>query len=131
MEERPNTHKVFDVNESLFGTELRQMRRAAHLNLVDLAKAAGCSVVYISQIERGEKPPPSAKLIEALVKRIGCIERLPEMLRLADHSRRAVEFALKNKSEELADMLLALKRKVEAGEVTDEVARQFRQLLGE
>ena len=112
-----------------FGTELRRIRRTAGFTLVDLAEAASCSVVYVSQIERGDKPPPSDERIKAMLIRLGCVERFPDMLALAARSRRAVEIALKNKSDEETNMLLALARKSEAGEITDAIAQQIRDLL--
>jgi transcriptional regulator with XRE-family HTH domain len=117
------------VNNSVFGKELRRLRREAGLTLVDLATAASCSVVYVSQVERGDKPPPSPQHIKAMLTRIGCPEKVLSMTILAAQSRRAVEIGLRNKSPQEADMLIALARKSEAGEITDEVVKKILGLL--
>lgn len=113
-----------------FGGELRRMRREVGLNLVDLAKVLDCSIVYVSDIERDRRNPPPPKAIEALLRRIGRLESLGEMLRLAAESRKSIEIPLTGQSDPLVtDLLVALARKVESGELTREVAERIRQMM--
>jgi transcriptional regulator with XRE-family HTH domain len=129
MAKNRSPHEVLNVSETPFGAELRRLRRAANLTLVDLAAAADCSVVYVSQVERGDKSPPTPQKIEAMLRRIGCPQRTEEMLALAARSRRAIEIGLKDKSAEETDMLLALQRKSEAGEISVDLAQRISELL--
>ena len=114
------------MSDITFGKELRRLRRSADLTLNDLATAAGCSVVYVSQIERGAKPPPSIVHISAMLKAIGCAEKFPDMVRLAIKSRKAVEFELKNRSPEETEMLVTLARSSdELGRLDPEFVQQI------
>ncbi len=52
--------------EHTFGTALREMRRAAKINQRELAEQIGLDFSYISKIENGKLPPPSADTVVAI-----------------------------------------------------------------
>jgi transcriptional regulator with XRE-family HTH domain len=117
------------VTTITFGQRLRQLRREAKLTLLDLADDKGCTIVYISAIERGEKNPPSPKVIEAILKKLGRLDLLDEMLLLALRSRKSIEIQLHDKSPEAAEMLACLARRVEQGDMPPELASEVLDLL--
>lgn len=49
-----------------FGGQLRSARERAGLGVRELARRVGMDPTYLSKVERGENPPPSAEIIEAL-----------------------------------------------------------------
>lgn len=112
-----------------FGVEIRRLRRQAGLTLADLAEAVGVSIVYVSQIERGDRHPPSPEGIRKLAARLGVPEQYGRLQALADRSRPSVEIALKGKTELEADMLLALARESEQGGLSPEAVEELLGIL--
>lgn len=53
---------------SKFGQTLRELRAAQQLGLRETATIAKISPAYLSRIERGKEPPPSATVILQLAK---------------------------------------------------------------
>ena len=49
-----------------FGTALREQRRKRKLTVSHLASLSGMSASYLSRIEHGQLPPPSAKIMHRL-----------------------------------------------------------------
>lgn len=115
--------------EKTFGTELRRLRRDAGLNLADLADAAGCSITFISEVERGRKNPPDPATIGKLLVRMGQESCYREMLVLAARARRSVEISTEGKSQEEADVLVALARSSDEGTLDPEILNEIRKLL--
>ena len=58
------------------GATIRENRIAQNLSVSDLAKKAGISQPYLSQVERGSKPPPS----EEVLVRIAAVLGIPAAL---------------------------------------------------
>ena len=54
--------------ENYFGSALREFRREAGLSQRDLAEKVGVDFSYISKIENGRLPPPSADTIVQICK---------------------------------------------------------------
>jgi transcriptional regulator with XRE-family HTH domain len=54
-----------------FGARLRQLRRAQHVNQRTLAARAGIDFTYLSKVETGAMPPPSADTIVKLARALG------------------------------------------------------------
>lgn len=52
----------------VFGEYLRQLRECRSLRQVDIAKSLGVSSVYVCDIEKGRRNPPSADKLDVLVK---------------------------------------------------------------
>lgn len=63
MSRKPKTPRI-SAEESLatFGSEVRELRLARQMTLVDLAKASGVSVSHLSAIERGSVNPSLEKI---------------------------------------------------------------------
>jgi transcriptional regulator with XRE-family HTH domain len=115
--------------KTLFGDRLRGLRRAKGLSLADLADALKCSIVFISDVERGKRNPPSPKKIRALLVRMGEQTRLLEMLKLAAQSRQSIEIPVEGKNDQVADMLVALARRCDEGGMDDALARKIKDIL--
>ena len=115
--------------KSLFGEELRRLRRAKEMSLADLSDAIGCSIVYTSDVERGKRNPPSPDKIRKLLAKLGVEERLAEMLKLAAQSRQSIEIPVEDKNDQVADMLVALARRCDEGSMDDELAKKIKEIL--
>lgn len=115
--------------KNLFGDELRRLRKAASLSLAELADAAGCSIVHVSDVERGKKNPPQTAIIEKMLKRMRREEQLPKMLVLAAQSRRSIEISVERTDANVASMLVALARRCDEGQLDPETARKIREIL--
>ena len=77
------------ASKSAFGSLLRQTRQAAKKPLGALARALDVSVVYVSDIERGNRAPFRAELIEKAADFLGVDAR--ELLRAAAEVKGAVQ----------------------------------------
>jgi transcriptional regulator with XRE-family HTH domain len=51
-----------------FGHYLKEMRTSRRLSLHDVEKACGVSNPYLSQLERGDRPPPSPEILKKLAR---------------------------------------------------------------
>lgn len=114
---------------NLFGEAIRRLRRAKEMSLADLADTIACSIVYISDVERGKRNPPSPEKIQRLLDRMGEGHRLSEMLVLAARSRQSIEISVEDKNDQVADMLVALARRCDEGSLDDELARRIKEIL--
>jgi transcriptional regulator with XRE-family HTH domain len=114
---------------NLFGDALRRLRRAKEMSLADLADAIGCSIVYISDVERGRRNPPGLEKIRRLLDRMDEGHRFSEMLVLAARSRQSIEISVEDKNDQVADMLVALARRCDEGSLDDELARRIKEIL--
>ena len=96
--------------------------------MADVAGAMGWSIVYVSDIERSRRNPPSPTDIEKLLRFMKKEEHLPEMLRLAAEARRSIVIPVNRQhSAEVTNMLVALAR--EANELDPDTAREIQELL--
>lgn len=69
-----------------FGRALREARREARETMVTLADAAGVSVVYVSEVERGVTVPTDESVIRQWCLALGCVDRTEEFHRLANET---------------------------------------------
>lgn len=115
--------------KNTFGDELRRLRKDARLSLADVADAAGCSIVHMSDVERGKKNPPSPDKIEKILKKLNQEELLPQMLLYAAQARRSVEISVEDAADDVTSMLVALARRCDEGELDADTARSIRDLL--
>jgi len=114
----------------VFGQELRRLRGLSGLTMRDLAEEIGCSIVYISDIERSRRNPPAPSDIRKLVVKLGFPEVFPEMLRLAFEARRSIEFKLDDSSSPAEiNLLLAFKRRIDQGNLAPGIAERIREML--
>lgn len=65
------TYKL--VDHLATGSQVRQERRKRNLTLLDVSAAAGMSVVYLSNLERGKR-----RWTEELLKRVETAMEIPE-----------------------------------------------------
>lgn len=66
-----------------FGSRLRDIRRAAKITQRQLAGSAQCDFTYLSKIENGVMPPPSAELIERFITALNAQCDRDELFQLA------------------------------------------------
>ncbi len=98
--------------------------------MADVAGALDCSIVYISDIERGRRNPPTRQKIRRMLKAVGKEECALEFFRLAAKSRRSIEITLKsNTGDKVTNMLVALARRADKGELDDQTAIEIAKLL--
>jgi phage repressor protein C with HTH and peptisase S24 domain/transcriptional regulator with XRE-family HTH domain len=105
-----------------FGQRLRQLRRERGLKLDDLARAAGISKPYLSQIETGHADPPREDKIRRLEDALGLRPRtlleLAQLARAPDEVRRRLEqlHSAFSRAEETVELLAASVRPSPSGE---------------
>jgi len=56
------------MEESNFGQFLRSLRKGQRMSLRDAEKESGVSNAYISQIEKGDRPPPRPDILKKLAR---------------------------------------------------------------
>ena len=56
------------MEEFNFGRYLRELRTSRRLSLHDVEKACGVSNPYLSQLERGDRPPPKPEILKKLAR---------------------------------------------------------------
>jgi transcriptional regulator with XRE-family HTH domain len=113
-----------------FASELRRLRRENGLDLVDLAVAAGVSVSYVSEIERGTRNPPTNAAIAAMLGRVGASSELDRMLKLAAAARKSIDIPVNDDTaDSLTDMLVALQRSVNECALTEDTAKKILGLI--
>jgi transcriptional regulator with XRE-family HTH domain len=95
---------------SKFGKILRRIRQEKGLYLKDVADHMGWSVVYVSDIERGNRNPPAKKDLIKLSRYLGMD---PEgLLNRADSERGFIEFDLQDLNKEQQNTALCLARRM-------------------
>jgi transcriptional regulator with XRE-family HTH domain len=118
------------MGEKKFGAEFRRLRGEADKTMAEVADAMGCSVVYVSDIERDRRNPPLPEKIQKMLRAIGKENCLQEMLRLAVRTRQSVSISLKrNKGDKVTNMLAALARRADEGELDDQTAEKITKIL--
>lgn len=94
-----------------FGKALRKIREKKELYLKNVADVMGWSVVYLSDIERGNRNPPAKNDIIKLSKFLGI--DIDYLLNLADKDKGFVEVNLKGMKKKQSDTALSIARKME------------------
>lgn len=61
-----------DATPTVFGRNLRRLRKARGWSLTDLANEADTNKGYLSELERGEKSQPSMDFMVRLGRALGC-----------------------------------------------------------
>lgn len=64
----------------VFGEYLRQLRESRSLRQKDIAESLGVSTVYVCDIEKGRRNPPSADKITVIAQVIGLSDKESSML---------------------------------------------------
>ena len=110
-----------------FGDLLRKMRRAANKTLGDLARFLGVSVVYLSDVERGNRKPLSK---DRIVKIADFLKDDPALLmEAADRERGVIEYEIRPSHPLEADVVGGLVAGLARGGVTDEQLRTIKNIL--
>jgi transcriptional regulator with XRE-family HTH domain len=110
-----------------FGALLRKWREEAGVTMGHLARSLGVHVPYLSDVERGVRPPLSEERIQIVA---GLLERPAEdLLAAASRSRGPFQLSARNVSARQAKVGAALARGWE--QLTEEQLRQIEQALQE
>ena len=109
-----------------FGKVLRKARQKAKLRLIDVAEKMDWSVVYLSDLERGRRNPPSADKIVKLAKIIDVPAGI--LLEAASKDKKRIELPLEAPPK-LREAALMLARSWD--KLTDEEAEKILQILQE
>ncbi len=81
-----------------FGKELRKLRKRAGLTLREVTDRVGISIVYLSQIETGERVPPEVKVIDAILLAVNAHDKLSWFVSMSAEERAEITFDLKGVS---------------------------------
>ena len=100
-----------------FGKYLRAQRKAARLSQDELGHALGVHPTYVSEVERGERPPFAARYWKAILKALPTAT-FAELARAAAQSR-PLEIELRKASPVVVDLALALAAGVHDGTLAD------------
>ena len=107
-----------------FGETLRKCRQEARLYLKDVANKMGWSVVYLSDLERERRNPPSPDKIRKLAEILGVPAGI--LLEAASRTRKVVELPLEEDSR-ASEVALMLARSWDG--LTDEDAEEIKKIL--
>jgi transcriptional regulator with XRE-family HTH domain len=91
-----------------FGERLRALRKKSEKTLGDVAEVLGVSVVYVSDVERGNRPPLRPDLIEKAGAFLGA--DAAELHRLAAEVRGAFELRTERMPERAKEFVAGLAR---------------------
>jgi transcriptional regulator with XRE-family HTH domain len=112
-----------------FGDLLRRLRRKANRTLGDVARVLGVSVVYLSDVERGNRKPLSH---ERTLKVAAFLEIDPsELMEAADRERGFIEYDIRKARPLEADVVGGLVAGLARGGVTDEQLQSIQRILKE
>lgn len=112
-------------SEFRFGKMIRELREKSGNSMQKLADVLGTSVVYISDIERGRRNPPSGEKLWKIADFLGISRKEVEIW--AHKERKRVELELGNLSSPVSEAALTLARRWE--DITDEEATAIINLL--
>jgi transcriptional regulator with XRE-family HTH domain len=112
-----------------FGDLLRKLRRKADKTLGDVARLLGVSVVYVSDVERGNRKPLSNERIIQIAKLLG--EDPTALIEAADWERGFIEYDIRKARPLEADVVGGLVAGLARGGVSDDQLRNIRRILTE
>lgn len=98
---------------TLFSERLRKRRRELAMTLKDIAESAGCSIPYVSELERGMKEPPPEGTLHRLARALRI--DADELQELAQASRKSLEFDLESASPMQKQLAIQLHRRFRDG----------------
>jgi transcriptional regulator with XRE-family HTH domain len=103
-----------------YGEMLRLLRRNSHKSLEDLASIAGCSISFVSQVERGVKNPPPDDVTEKWLCFLDATERLGELVMASRRSTKRLSVSTEGKDDRATNVLLSLARRYEADQLSED-----------
>ncbi len=86
-----------------FGETVRRLREERKIGLRQFAKMLGVSPTYVSQIERGELPPPAEDKVKAMAKFLG--QDADELLLLAGRMPADLSGIVQRRPKEMPSLL--------------------------
>lgn len=110
-----------------FGEALRKRRRDANKTLSDIADVLGVSVVYVSDVERGNRRPLNNESIIKVAKFLK-IDAAP-LIKAADQERGVIEYDISKARPLEADVVGGLVSGLARGGVTDDQLRRIKKIL--
>ncbi|MDE1154846.1 MAG: helix-turn-helix transcriptional regulator [Acidobacteriaceae bacterium] len=112
-----------------FGAMLRRTRRSANKTLSEMAEAAGVSIVYLSEVERGSKNPLST---DKILKIASALEVNPvPLIEQADQQRGIIEYHIPAARGLATDVVSGLVAGLQRGGVTDKQLQRIKEVLDE
>lgn len=112
-------------NKTNLGDFLRDKRKSSKLTLKDVTSKMGWSVVYLSDIERGRRNPPSNDRLLEISKILKI--NFDDLLNLANEERGKIELCLHDKSVSVSKAALSLSRSWEG--ISDSEANEITKIL--
>ena len=112
-------------NPNSFGDLLRSLRAHAGKTLKGFADHMGWSIVYLSDIERGKRNPPSIEDIRKMAVFLG--SQATDLLDAANRQRNRVELNIGSDDCVVTDAALMLARRWT--ELTEDEAREIMKIL--
>lgn len=110
-----------------FGEALRKRRREAGKTLSDVAKVLGVSVVYVSDVERGNRRPLNNDSIVKVAKFLNT-DAAP-LIKAADRERGIIEYDIRKARPLEADVVGGLVSGLARGGVSDDQLRRIKKIL--
>lgn len=117
-------------NSNTFGELVRERREQAELSLRDVAaRCVGVGHVYLSQLERGIKPPPPDPVLRELAAAIPTVTL--DELRLEAALSRPLQVDATEAPQEYRQLGVVLARRIEEQDLSSETMAALRRLLEE
>jgi transcriptional regulator with XRE-family HTH domain len=110
-----------------FGDALRKRRREANKTLSEIADVLGVSVVYVSDVERGNRRPLNNESIIKVAKFLKT-DAAP-LIKAADQERGVIEYDISKARPLEADVVGGLVSGLARGGVTDDQLRRIKKIL--
>ncbi len=110
-----------------FGDLLRQQRRKADKTLGDVARLLGVSVVFLSDVERGNRRPLGNERLIRIGELLG-VDPAP-LIEAADRERGFIEYDIRRARPLEADVVGGLVAGLARGGVTDEQLHDIQKIL--
>ena len=110
-----------------FGELLRNLRRKANKTQGDVARLLKISVVYLSDVERGNRKPFSKDRILTIAEFLGADSA--ELMETADRERGFIEYDIRKARPLEADVVGGLVSGLARGGVSDDQLRLIRGIL--
>lgn len=119
---------VMTRSRSKFGAEIRLLRRAKNLTLADVSEIVEISIVYLSDIERGNRLLDGrSRLVRHLAIAVGAEDDLENLIQLAAMDNGSVNIATNSLSNQAVCCLVKLS--CNADRVSSETWNKIRTLL--
>jgi transcriptional regulator with XRE-family HTH domain len=113
-----------------YGEIIRSLRRSSMKSLEDLASIAGCSISFVSQVERGVKNPPSDDVTEKWLVFLDASDRLGELILASRRSTKRLSVSTEGKNDRATNVLLSLARRYEADQLSEDEIEAIEKCLG-